>query len=184
MPSTKSKGRYQLTLEQKEEFTTSFQLFDTDGKGAIDLHELKVLEYLELTHTSVTEMLMITIMKIPYSVLMRALGFNISKREVVALVREIDPTNHGMVSFDTYLEVMTDMASRRDPHEEMKKAFLLFAGDKDVISVQDLRRVSKQLGEKMSEDELAAMVAEFDRDGDGCINEEEFLQIMKGSGTF
>jgi len=42
MPSTKSKGRYQLTLEQKEEFTTSFQLFDTDGKGAIDLHELKV----------------------------------------------------------------------------------------------------------------------------------------------
>lgn len=94
---------------------------------------------------------------------MRALGFNISKREVVALVREIDPTNHGMVSFDTYLEVVTDMASRRDPHEEMKKAFLLFAGDKDVISVQDLRRVSKQLGEKMSEDELAAMVAEFDR---------------------
>ncbi|EKU22709.1 centrin 3 [Nannochloropsis gaditana CCMP526] len=158
MPSTKSKGRYQLTLEQKEEFTTSFQLFDTDGKGAIDLHELKVL--------------------------MRALGFNIPKREVVALVREIDPTNHGMVSFDTYLEVMTDMASRRDPLEEMKKAFLLFAGDKDVISVQDLRRVSKQLGEKMSEDELAAMVAEFDRDGDGCINEEEFLQIMKGSGTF
>jgi hypothetical protein len=22
------------------------------------------------------------------------------------------------------------------------------------------------------------------RDGDGCINEEEFLQIMKGSGSF
>lgn len=39
---TKTKGRFQLTKEQKEEFTTSFQLFDTEGKNAIDLHELKV----------------------------------------------------------------------------------------------------------------------------------------------
>jgi len=35
-------ARFQLTKEQKEEFTTSFQLFDTEGKNAIDLHELKV----------------------------------------------------------------------------------------------------------------------------------------------
>jgi centrin-3 len=94
---------------------------------------------------------------------MRALGFNISKQQVVALVREIDPSNHGMVSFDTYLEIMTDVASRRDPQEEMKKAFTLFAGEKGLISVQDLKRVCKQLGEKMSEEELGAMVAEFDR---------------------
>ncbi|GAB5030856.1 centrin 3 [Nannochloropsis oceanica] len=155
---TKPKGRFQLTNEQKEEFTTSFQLFDSEGKNAIDLHELKVL--------------------------MRALGFNISKQQILALVREIDPTNHGIVSFDTYLEIMTDVASRRDPQEEMKKAFLLFAGEKGLINVQDLKRVCKQLGEKMSEEELGAMVAEFDRDGDGSINEEEFLQIMKGSGSF
>jgi len=94
---------------------------------------------------------------------MRALGFNISKQQVLALVREIDLTNHGMVSFDTYLEIMTDVATRRDPQEEMKKAFVLFAGEKGLISVQDLKRVCKQLGEKMSEEELGAMVAEFDR---------------------
>lgn len=81
----------------------------------------------------------------------------------MALVREIDPSNHGLVSFDTYLEVMTEMASRRDPEEELKKAFLLFAGEKGLIGVQDLKRVCKQLGEKMSEEELGAMVAEFDR---------------------
>jgi len=53
MTMTKPKGRFQLTNEQKEEFTTSFQLFDSEGKNAIDLHELKVfsrLHCLTLVH--------------------------------------------------------------------------------------------------------------------------------------
>lgn len=40
--TSKPKERFQLTREQKDEFTTSFQLFDTEGKNTIDLHELKV----------------------------------------------------------------------------------------------------------------------------------------------
>ena len=32
----------------------------------------------------------------------------------------------------------------------------------------------------MTDDELRAMIDEFDRDGDGEINEEEFIAIMTG----
>lgn len=179
MTSKPKGGRFQLTKEQKEEFTTSFQLFDTEGKNAIDLHELKVCSLLPIivfvpevrgprsisssSHHPLLSLLSPYASLPPNQVLMRALGFDLSKQQVVALVREIDPSNHGMVSFETYHEIMTDVASRRDPQEEMKKAFLLFAGEKGLISVQDLKRVCKQLGEKMSEEELGAMVAEFDR---------------------
>ncbi len=39
----------------------------------------------------------------------------------------------------------------------------------------------KSLEVDVGEDELHAMVAEFDVDKDGCISEAEFLSIMAGA---
>eukprot|EP00339_Tiarina_fusa_P021088 CAMPEP_0117033350 /NCGR_PEP_ID=MMETSP0472-20121206/23837_1 /TAXON_ID=693140 ORGANISM="Tiarina fusus, Strain LIS" /NCGR_SAMPLE_ID=MMETSP0472 /ASSEMBLY_ACC=CAM_ASM_000603 /LENGTH=36 /DNA_ID= /DNA_START= /DNA_END= /DNA_ORIENTATION= len=36
----------------------------------------------------------------------------------------------------------------------------------------------------MTEEELAEMIEEADRDGDGEINEEEFIRIMKKTNLF
>lgn len=56
----------------------------------------------------------------------------------------------------------------RDPIEECKRAYRLFDLDgKGMITVEDLRRVMKEIGQSMEETELAAMVREFDSDGKG-----------------
>ena len=47
------------------------------------------------------------------------------------------------------------------------------------ISFRNLKRVARELGEKLSDDELQAMIDEFDRDEDGHINLSEFAGIMK-----
>lgn len=47
------------------------------------------------------------------------------------------------------------------------------------ISLRKLKRICKELGETLSDDELQAMIEEFDKDGDGQINVEEFMAIMK-----
>ena len=44
--------------------------------------------------------------------------------------------------------------------------------------MKNLRRVAKDLGEKVTDDELQMMLDEADRDGDGVVNEEEFLRVM------
>ena len=99
----------------------------------------------------------------------------------------------------------------RDPTEEILKAFRLFDDDKDgngtylnfiwkrlgKINLKNLRKVAKDLGENLTDDELQAMIDEFDRDQDGCskhyiftfihifqVNEEEFLAIMKQSSVY
>ena len=41
-------------------------------------------------------------------------------------------------------------------------------------------RVARELGENMSDEELRGMIEEFDKDGDGEINQEEFIAIMTG----
>jgi len=47
-----------------------------------------------------------------------------------------------------------------------------------------LRRVAKELGETMTDEELQEMIDEADRDGDGEISEEEFIRIMKKTNLF
>lgn len=50
--------------------------------------------------------------------------------------------------------------------------------------MKNLRRVARELGEHLSDDELQAMIDEFDRDRDGQISQEEFLNIMKQTSVY
>ncbi len=153
------KHRSQLSEEQKQEIKEAFDLFDTDKTGTIDYHELKVA--------------------------MRALGFDVKKQEVLNLMKEFDREGSGQIEYPDFLEIMTHKIADRDPIEEILKAFKLFDEDNTGrISLRNLRRVARELGENLSDDELQAMIDEFDKDADGEICEQEFLNIMKQTSIY
>jgi centrin-3 len=55
----------------------------------------------------------------------------------------------------------------------------LFDDDRSgKISLKNMKRVARELGENLSEEELQAMMDEFDRDQDGEISAEEFMYVM------
>ena len=154
--STSKKG---LTEEQRQEIREAFDLFDTDGSGSIDAKELKVA--------------------------MRALGFEPKKEEVKKMISDVDTDGSGTIGFDDFMALMTAKMAERDPREEIMKAFRLFDDDETgKITFKNLKRVAKELGETISDEELQEMIDEADRDGDGEVNEEEFFRIMKKSGLF
>ena len=153
------KKRSELTEEQKQEIKEAFDLFDTDGSGTIDAKELKVA--------------------------MRALGFEPKKEEIRKMIADADRDGSGVIDFPEFLDMMTQKMTERDPREEMLKAFRLFDDDETgKISFKNLKRVAKELGENMTDDEIQEMIDEADRDGDGEIGEEEFMRIMKKTNLF
>ena len=103
---------------------------------------------------------------------MRALGFEPKREEIKKLISEVDKDGSGVIDFPEFLEMMTAKMADRDPQEEMLKAFRLFDDDETgKISFKNLKRVAKELGENMTDDEIMEMIEEADRDGDGEIGE-------------
>ena len=118
-------------------------------------------------------------------VAMRALGFEPKKEEIKKMISDIDKDGSGTIDFNEFLEMMTAKMGEKDSKEEILKAFRLFDDDETgKISFKNLKRVAKELGENMTDEELQEMIDEADRDGDGEINEEEFMRIMKKTSLY
>ena len=103
------------------------------------------------------------------------------KEDIIRLFRSYDPSDTGNISRQDFIEISRDMILKRDPLEELKSAFELFDTDQQGgISVANLRRIARELDLQPSEDDLRAMIDEFDSDGDGMVSLEDFIQIMTG----
>lgn len=169
----------QLIKHQKQ-----FGLFDLDKDQRIDYHEFKVS--------------------------LKALGFDLPKAHILDLLSthgippSPSPPNQNtttnirsqhpkpipslaqtpgrlVLTLQAFQTVAATLISQRDPREEILRAFSLFdTDDKGIISIDDLRRVARELGEGLDEDELVAMIEEFDLDGKGGVGREEFVGICMG----
>ncbi|KAK6007474.1 hypothetical protein QM012_004288 [Aureobasidium pullulans] len=154
-----------------------FSLFDLDKDNHIDYHELKVA--------------------------LKALGFDLPKSEILSLLQthgipvsstttshlpagsNTKPTFSGpsrlVLPHASFVSIAAARILARDPRDEILRAFDLFdAEGKGNINLSDLRRVARELGEGLQEEELVAMIEEFDLDGDGAISRDEFVGICLG----
>ncbi|XP_046394933.1 centrin-2 isoform X2 [Ischnura elegans] len=129
-------------------------MFDTDGSGKLEVKLLKVA--------------------------MRALGFEPKKEEIKKMISEVDKEGSGELTYDQFLQLMSKKMAEKDTKEEIMKAFRLFDDDETgKISLKNLKRVAKELGENINDEELQEMIDEADKDGDGEVNQEEFIRIMQ-----
>ncbi|XP_065266922.1 uncharacterized protein LOC135883629 isoform X2 [Emys orbicularis] len=143
-----------LTEEQKQQLREAFDLLDTDGTGTVDVKDLKVS--------------------------IRALGYEPKKEEMKKIVSEVDKEGSGKINFDSFLYAMTQKMSEPESREDILKAFKLFDDNgTGKISFQNLKRVAGEIGENLTDEELQEMIDEADVDGDGEVNEQEFLRIIR-----
>ncbi|ELK35374.1 Centrin-2, partial [Myotis davidii] len=151
--------KLELSPQQIQELRQAFDLFDTDATGAIDVRELKVV--------------------------MRAMGFEPKKEEIMKMISEIDAEGTEKMNFNDFLTVMTQKMCKKDSKEDILKAFKVFHDDETgTISFDNFKCVSNELGENITDEELKEIIDEADRDGDREVNEEDFLRIMKKTSLY
>jgi len=149
--------RQGLDEEQIEELREAFNLFDTEHSGTIDARELKAA--------------------------LRALGFEVKKEDVRRMLGDLgkDPTQP--IDFNDFCEMMRGRMPDKNSRAEIDKVFALFDEDETgKISFRNLKRISQELGETLTDEELQEMIEEADRDGDGLISPDEFYRVMRKRG--
>ena len=65
----------------------------------------------------------------------------------------------GTIDFNDFLMIMSQKMGEKDPKEEILKAFRLFDDDETgKISFKNLKRVAKELGENLADEELQVRI--------------------------
>eukprot|EP00983_Pelagomonas_calceolata_P071683 1151364-Pelagomonas_calceolata.AAC.2 len=118
-------------------------------------------------------------------VAMRALGFEPKKEEIKKMIADIDKVGRsvwrgsrdgsGTIDFEEFLQMMTSKMGERDSREEIIKAFKLFDDDNTgFITLKNLKRVAKELGENLTDEELQVRLC---RGGIGKVQLAQSTQI-------
>ena len=142
-----------LTEDEIEEIKEAFDLFDTDGSGSIDPKELRAA--------------------------MQSLGFEAKNQTIYQMITDLDKNKSGNIDFEEFLDMMTARISDKDTREDINKVFRLFDDDTSgSITIRNLRRVARELGETMTDEELQEMVERADSNGDGAVSMDDFYNIM------
>ena len=132
----------------------TFDIFDRDGSGSIDLQELdKVLS---------------------------TLGQNITELELQNLVAQLDKDGDGQIDFDEFasLDIISD--SSENQNEDLREVFKKF--DRNGDGFIDVAEMSSQamsiLNKSLSDAEIIEMFRIADNDGNGQLDYDEFVKVI------
>ena len=95
------------------------------------------------------------------------------------MINDLDKNKSGTIDFEEFLDMMTARMSDKDTRDDIGKVFRLFDDDNTgQLTLRNLRRVARELGETMTDEELQEMIDRADSNGDGNVSFDDFYNIM------
>ena len=152
----------ELEQRQNDEIKEVFNLFDTERKGIINGHNMKIC--------------------------FKTLGIDIKQKEVEDLVKQIfnkDITQ--TFKYDEFFQLAKKKLNEKDQDLEYEKQFFLLCDynpgderevDKLTLNKEYLTELAKNVGESMSSEEIDEMI-QIVAGEDGTINKNQFIEFMK-----
>ncbi|CAK5099018.1 unnamed protein product [Meloidogyne enterolobii] len=143
------------TTEELKEYRQIFNMFDADRSGAIGIEELE---------SAITN-----------------LGMDSKQIDVEMLMREADKRGNHQIDFDEFCEVMKTTSEKTQSwNEVIKECFNVFdRNESGLISKKDFDFVLRELGDIQNSRLIDELFIEYDVDGDGFIDFDEFSFLVR-----
>lgn len=142
-----------LNRQQVKEFHDAFAIFDSDYGGTITNGELKEV--------------------------MKALGQQMTSRELSWMMSGMDFDGNGVVDFVEFLLLILHNMQEGDPDGELVEVFSMFDTDKSgTLQEEELRMAMKAFGERLTDEEIEDAVQLADTSGDGRVDYDEFVHYI------
>lgn len=110
---------------------------------------------------------------------MQSLGLDGTNQTVYQLICDFDADGNGFIGFEDFLHLMTRRVSGKDSRTDIERVFALYDDEKTgYVSVQSLRRLARDIGEDVPEEELQQMIDRADTNRDGYVSADEFYQLI------
>ncbi|CAJ1331400.1 unnamed protein product [Effrenium voratum] len=141
-----------LMQDEIEEVKAAFDLFDVDGTQRIHPRDLKSCVQ----------------------------SLNLRRNQVVhQILSDLERLGAKPLDFGAFLDIMTAKMGERDTREDVSKVFRLFDDDRTgSITLKNLKRVARELGEQLPAEALEEMIARADADADGEVTMDDFYVLM------
>lgn len=143
-----------LSRDKIVEFQQNFDVYDRDKDGLVSFNELADL--------------------------MNYSGCKCTESELQDLVNEAEVNERGQINKEEFISMMSKKLKESDTEDELIEAFQIF--DKDntkLISAKKLLDVFQKIDDSIKEEEVLQMIKEADIDGDGYLNFDEFVRMVK-----
>ena len=152
----KKVGGQGLSYEEVAKIRQAFEIFDSNGSGKIDPKELKVA--------------------------MRSLGFDNKNPTIYQVVVDLDTPEsekNGGISFDDFINAINNKLCEKETEDGYRRLFDLIIDDPnaDTITINSLRKITRELGDNMSDEELKDLIEKTSKNKVE-LTFEEFCDIM------
>jgi len=113
--------------------------------------------------------------------ILRKKGYKGSDSEIRSMFRSVDVSGDDKVSKDEYLVAMGQVPERDHKAATMRSVFRQFDVNGDGrIDCKELDEVLRAMGHAMSRDDVNKLIALADKDRNGTLNYEEFIEQIFG----
>lgn len=136
------------------EFMEIFHEFDRDGGGSIDRNELNAM--------------------------MRFLGYPVGPRTIFDIMQEFDTDGSGDLDVDEFTQFMLQIeASQRAKMVDLFSKFCVGTVDEEYLTPEGLVGVVQAMGFEVKPEAVLEVFKEFDFDGNGKVDLQEFFEFTK-----
>ena len=107
------------------------------------------------------------------------LGFTGQGKFVYQILAELDEDQSGGIEFPEFVKLATAKLSDKENRADIMKVFNSFDVNRSgKFTTLELKKVAKDIGEDLTEEEIEHMFKKADLDDDGFVTAEDFYNIM------